>query len=769
MASEPRDTYNPTQTVEPTVGAPNDYATVHADSGSFGGQVAAATEGLGQKVQQAGQDTFNTAMQFQGQLNEIAATKGEADLAELQGNIKSEYQSKEGLEAVAAHPDYVQKLRDAQDQVMGTMPNVAAKRSFAMLTARSTAYGIRDMGDYAATQFKIAQKRSTTAGLNLAQDQAGDPAVANDPQRFADVQQSIKFYAQKSLQDDGMVPVGADGKPSVDDKGDIVFPDTPAGNQAKVMYDNTISTEMGKAYVEKYKTLLNDPQTGADKAWTDFQQNRDDIPPQATAQILAMIRPRVIDSQTRGIADSVIAGVHNGYQATLSGSQPSTGGIAATNQANNNPGNLRVPGSTTQFQQFATPAAGLQAIDHQLGLYVSRGNNTISGMISTYAPPGDHNNTPAYIAAVSQRTGIDPNKPISSTDIPKIRDAIVQVETGGRAPGKSTNGQPPTNQNGGFMSQADYFRTHLDDVLSQARQRATTAGLEPMAVDQAVSRTYTEVQKVISQQDLSDRANVDLVQRAINGDLSNGQKPVTEQELMNISPDVKQAYQTVQMRDPFSASNVVNRMLPNNAKGNAKDYGPQFWKYYDGIESGHITNPTQLIAGAGPGLSNVGIQVLNKEMANRNTPEGQAASTAQYNFLKQLHNNATGQSMFPGTQSATLEQNFVKQLPAVLQAIQFAKANNVPQAKMFDPNDPNYVGNAFEMPDPEKVLKEASKSNLYKFPGTQTSSIDTAKGNNDLLAMIKNKQITPIQARQFALKKGWVVEAPPVPGAHDND
>lgn len=754
MATEPRDTYNPTQTVEPTVGAPNDYATVHADSGSFGGQVAAATEGLGQKVQQAGQDTFNTAMQFQGQLNEIAATKGEADLAELQGNIKSEYQSKEGLEAVGAHPEYVQKLRDAQDQVMDTMPNVAAKRSFAMLTARSTAYGIRDMGDYAATQFKVAQKRSTTAGLNLAQDQAGDPAVANDPQRFADVQQSIKFYAQKSLQDDGMIPVGADGKPSVDDKGDIVFPDTPAGNQAKVMYDNTISTEMGKAYVEKYKTLLNDPQTGADKAWTDFQKNRDDIPPQATAQILAMIRPRVIDSQTRGIADSVIAGVHNGYQTTIGGGQTDDKTAGYTEDGVSAIVTGAIPGARIT-NTVRTPQQN-QAVNG-----VSNSLHMVGRALDFVPPPGM---SLQDAATRIQQTNPNLKVVVEGPGADHSTGPHLHIQWG------PSNGQPPTNQNGGFMSQADYYRTHLDDIIEQAGKRAEAAGLEPLAVDQAKARTFTDVQRLISQQDLSDRANVDLVQRAINGNLSNDQKPVTEQELMNISPEVKQAYQTVQMRDPLAASNVINRMLPNNAKGNAKDYGPDFWKYYDGIESGHITNPTQLIAGAGPGLSNVGIQVLNKEMADRNTPEGQSAATAQYNFLKQLHNNATGQSMFPGVQSADLEKNFVKQLPAVLHAIQFAKANNVPQAKMFDPNDPNYVGNAFEMPDPAKVVKEAQKNLLNKFTNTsQSQSIDTAKGNNDLLTMIKNKQITPVQARQFALKKGWVVEAPPVPGPHDNE
>ena len=51
-----------------------------------------------------------------------------------------------------------------------------------------------------------------------------------------------------------------------------------------------------------------------------------------------------------------------------------------------------------------------------------RGVNTIRGLISIYAPENE-NNTDAYVAAVSQRTGIKPDQEIDLTD-PAVRHII---------------------------------------------------------------------------------------------------------------------------------------------------------------------------------------------------------------------------------------------------------------------------------------------------------------------------------------------------------
>lgn len=69
-----------------------------------------------------------------------------------------------------------------------------------------------------------------------------------------------------------------------------------------------------------------------------------------------------------------------------------------------NPGNLRKPGSETEFQSFATDEAGLVAMARQLRLYQNRDKlNTLAGIISKYAPKSE-NNTAAYIANAASRT-----------------------------------------------------------------------------------------------------------------------------------------------------------------------------------------------------------------------------------------------------------------------------------------------------------------------------------------------------------------------------
>lgn len=88
-----------------------------------------------------------------------------------------------------------------------------------------------------------------------------------------------------------------------------------------------------------------------------------------------------------------------------------------------NPGNLRVPGSSTQFQNFATDGDGIKALAHQLSLYENRdGLTTIRGIISKYAPSSE-NNTAAYIANVSQRTGLGADQKIDPTNL----DAMVKL------------------------------------------------------------------------------------------------------------------------------------------------------------------------------------------------------------------------------------------------------------------------------------------------------------------------------------------------------
>lgn len=101
---------------------------------------------------------------------------------------------------------------------------------------------------------------------------------------------------------------------------------------------------------------------------------------------------------------------------------------------NNNPGNLRVPGSATEFQKFATDQQGLQALVSQIGLYENRYKlTTIRGIISKYSP-GTENDTQALIANAAKRTGFGADQqldPKNMEQLVKVVLAITKQENGG--------------------------------------------------------------------------------------------------------------------------------------------------------------------------------------------------------------------------------------------------------------------------------------------------------------------------------------------------
>jgi hypothetical protein len=99
-----------------------------------------------------------------------------------------------------------------------------------------------------------------------------------------------------------------------------------------------------------------------------------------------------------------------------------TGG-ASKSPTPTNVGNIRPVGSSTGFQQFDTPEAGIKAVDDQLRIYGSKHKlKTLREVISRWAPPSE-NDTESYIKNVSQRTGIKPDEEIDLSN-PTIRHVI---------------------------------------------------------------------------------------------------------------------------------------------------------------------------------------------------------------------------------------------------------------------------------------------------------------------------------------------------------
>ena len=106
---------------------------------------------------------------------------------------------------------------------------------------------------------------------------------------------------------------------------------------------------------------------------------------------------------------------------------------------NNNPGNIEygtfarahgAVGTDGRFAIFPSMAAGRAAMDSLVRLKVAHGKSTLTSLISSWAPPSDHNNDAAYVASVSRATGIGPNAPLRPDQLPGVERAMSGVEGG---------------------------------------------------------------------------------------------------------------------------------------------------------------------------------------------------------------------------------------------------------------------------------------------------------------------------------------------------
>lgn len=106
----------------------------------------------------------------------------------------------------------------------------------------------------------------------------------------------------------------------------------------------------------------------------------------------------------------------------------------------NNPGNIRlssekwqgeIQGDDKAFKTFSDPVYGIRALAKLLLNYERKyGLNTISGLISRWAPPNE-NDTTAYVKAVAGACGIGAYDPIDvGAYLPCIVPAIIKHENG---------------------------------------------------------------------------------------------------------------------------------------------------------------------------------------------------------------------------------------------------------------------------------------------------------------------------------------------------
>ncbi|OAK66066.1 hypothetical protein A3K87_09885 [Variovorax paradoxus] len=142
---------------------------------------------------------------------------------------------------------------------------------------------------------------------------------------------------------------------------------------------------------------------------------------------------------------------------------------------NNNPGNLNYAGQAGatkeggpggRFATFETPELGITAMAKNLMAYQDKyAINTVSKIVSRWAPASDGNNVAAYVAAVSKQTGFKPDESLDLKD-PKVLAPLISAIT------KHENGQNPYSP--------ETIAKAIADALSTTRGSNDGSSKEPI-------------------------------------------------------------------------------------------------------------------------------------------------------------------------------------------------------------------------------------------------------------------------------------------------
>lgn len=103
---------------------------------------------------------------------------------------------------------------------------------------------------------------------------------------------------------------------------------------------------------------------------------------------------------------------------------------------NNNPGNIKA-GKSTWFGQtgvdekgfciFSNMSYGVRACMKLIRNYIKGGTNTVSKIVTKYAPPSDNNPTSKYIDYIAYECGIGPNTVISPDNWDMLCKLVVSI------------------------------------------------------------------------------------------------------------------------------------------------------------------------------------------------------------------------------------------------------------------------------------------------------------------------------------------------------
>ena len=252
----------------------------------------------------------------------------------------------------------------------------------------------------------------------------------------------------------------------------------------------------------------------------------------------------------------------------------------------------------------------------------------------------------------------------------------------------------------GIASKADYYKANYADIVDQTRQQALKENPnDPQFADLAVARTEQQMAAAIRQQDMSYAADRDTVLRAVNGDLQKNIHPASVGELVQMGPQISQAWDRITQNQPEVAHDIATRLMTENARttGDSRTYGPAFYDIFNRIHAqdgdpNKITDPSQVFNQVGAGLTMAGLGKVREELAAKGTPDGEAESAMRAQFFKTAHGQISGTDDGLGIKDPQGESMYLRFLAQAYPQIQAMKAQGKTPAQIYSPDSPDYIG-----------------------------------------------------------------------------
>lgn len=177
-----------TPTVSPSAaGTPN--VSVPVSGEMFGATIGHALQGLGGALEGAGDKLFTRANEMQNLQNETEVDKADAAYMEKAGMLHAEFSAKQGDEARAAFPKYIEDLKSAREGIKSGLSNPMTQKMFDRTSLSTMGRTIFNGAGHAATQTRMAALDAVSSRIKTTIDTAVN---SDDPAQVDAARQKLK-------------------------------------------------------------------------------------------------------------------------------------------------------------------------------------------------------------------------------------------------------------------------------------------------------------------------------------------------------------------------------------------------------------------------------------------------------------------------------------------------------------------------------------------------------------------------------------------------